>query len=80
MQKCKGESLGVGVGTGVGVGKTFPIRVLELYAYPDPYPYPLKDFCTFAQAAGRFALLHLLGAYSASSISRAIFAAAVPSP
>ena len=67
VQKCKGESLGVGVGTGVGVGKTFPIRVLELYAYP--CPYPLKYICTFAQAEGRFALLHFLEATHSSGTS-----------
>jgi len=34
--------------------------MLTLYACPNPYPYPWKYFCTFAQAAGRFALLHIL--------------------
>ena len=43
-------------------------------------PENVSYFCTFAQAAGRFALLHLTGAYSTDSITRAIFAAAVPSP
>jgi hypothetical protein len=34
---------------------------LKLRVYPNPYPYPCPRnyFCTFAQAVGRFALLHL---------------------